>query len=42
MQLLEFKFRIMLGLWEKKSEKFAWAVRKNDDKIYPWNFETGN
>ena len=29
----------MLGQLGKKSEKFAWAVRKNDDKIYPWNFE---
>ena len=36
---LNLEFRIMLGLWEKNLKKFAWAVRKNDDKIYPWNFE---
>ena len=39
MQLLEFRIPYYVGPLGKKSEKFAWAVRKNDDKIYPWNFE---
>lgn len=39
MQLFEFRIPYYVGPLGKKSEKFAWAVRKNDDKIYPWNFE---
>lgn len=33
-----FTFRIPYYVGPLNGEKFSWAVRKNDQKIYPWNF----
>lgn len=40
-KLFEFRIPYYVGPLEKdvKNNKFAWIVRKNDEKIYPWNFE---
>lgn len=40
-----FKFRIpyyvgpLTGSNDAEAGKFAWAVRRSDEKIYPWNFD---
>lgn len=33
-----FEFRIPYYVGPLSGNKFCWAVRKNDEKIYPWNF----
>ncbi len=33
-----FAFKIPYYVGPLNGEKFSWAVRKNDNKIYPWNF----
>ena len=33
-----FVFRIPYYVGPLSGNKFCWAVRKNDEKIYPWNF----
>lgn len=42
-QLFEFRIPYYVGPLNKiddgKEEKFTWAVRKSNEKIYPWNFE---
>lgn len=42
-QLFEFRIPYYVGPLNKiddgKEGKFTWAVRKNNEKIYPWNFE---
>ena len=41
-QLFEFRIPYYVGPLGKNEEgtagKFSWAVRKSDEKIYPWNF----
>ena len=43
LQLFEFRIPYYVGPLNKvndgKNAKFTWAVRKSNDKIYPWNFE---
>ena len=36
--LLEFRIPYYVGPLNNKS-KFAWLVKKSDEKIYPWNFD---
>lgn len=42
-QLFEFRIPYYVGplnvVREGEDSKFTWAVRKSDDRIYPWNFE---
>lgn len=33
-----FAFKIPYYVGPLNGEKFSWAIRKNDNKIYPWNF----
>lgn len=43
LQLFKFKVPYYVGPCNKVNdggqEKFSWAVRNSDEKIYPWNFE---
>lgn len=42
-QLFEFRIPYYVGplnkIDDRKEEKFTWAVRKCNEKIYPWNFD---
>ena len=43
LQLFEFRIPYYVGPLGRNEEgtegKFTWAVRKNNEKIYPWNFK---
>lgn len=38
-QLFEFRIPYYVGPVNTVNSQFAWAERKSDEKIYPWNFE---
>ncbi|MEG1536267.1 MAG: type II CRISPR RNA-guided endonuclease Cas9, partial [Clostridia bacterium] len=38
-KILTFRIPYYVGPLSKEKTNFAWAVRRNGDKIYPWNFD---
>ena len=38
-KLFEFRIPYYVGPLSKKETRFSWVIRKNNEKIRPWNFE---